>query len=146
MVIDNLNIYANSKVREGSLNLSSKEFITFVNDKIQGQIDGLKTEGAKKKKESVRNEIVKYLNSKNKELDSLFSLRSSIAKGKIILLRKLESVKSIGTFIQTPNGFKVTAPEGYVAIDKYTSNAVKFVDRLEFSKANFTVDKNWIKG
>mgnify|MGYP003111480670 FL=1 len=146
MVIDNLNIYANSKVREGSLNLSSEEFTTFVNDKIQGQIDGLKTEGAKKKKESVRNEIVKYLNSKNKELDSLFSLRSSIAKGKIILLRKLESVKSIGTFIQTPNGFKVTAPEGYVAIDKYTSNAVKFVDRLEFSKANFTVDKNWIKG
>ena len=146
MVIDNLNIYANSKVREGSLSLSSKEFINFVNDKIQGQIDGLKTEGAKKKKESVKNEIVKYLNSKNKQLDSLFSLRSSIAKGKIILLRKLESVKSIGTFIQTPNGFKVTAPEGYVAIDKYTSNAVKFVDRLEFSKANFTVDKNWIKG
>ena len=86
------------------------------------------------------------LDSKNKQLDSLFSLRSVIAKGKIILLRKLESVKSIGTFIQTPNGFKVTAPEGYVAIDKYTSNAVKFVDRLEFSKANFTVDKNWIKG
>jgi len=145
-IIDNLNIYANSKVRTGSLNLSTKEFITFVNDKIQGQIDSLKTEGAKKKKESARNEIVKYLNSKNTELDSLFSLRSSLTKGKILLLRKLESVKSIGTFIQTTDGFKVTKPEGYVAIDKHTNGAVKFVDRLEFSKANFTVDKNWIKG
>ena len=145
-IIDNLNIYANSKVKQGSLDLSTKEFITFMNDKIQKEIDTLKTEGAKKKKESIRNEMVKYLNTKNKQLDSLFSLRSSLAKGKILLLRKLESVKSIGTFIQTSDGFKVTKPEGYVAIDKYTNNAVKFVDRLEFSKANFTVDKNWIKG
>ena len=142
-VIDNVNIYANSKVRQGSTTLSTKEFITFMNDKIQGEIDGLKSEEAKKRRESARDEMVKYLNAKNKELDSVFSLHASLTDAKIILVRKLESVKSIGTFIQTGDGFKVTAPEGFVGIDKYTSNAVKLVDRLEFSKANFTVPKNW---
>ncbi len=142
-VIDNVNIYANSKVRQGSTTLSTQEFIKFMNDKIQGEIDGLKSEGAKKRRESARDEMVKYLNTKNKELDSVFSLHASLTNAKIILVRKLESVKSIGTFIQTGDGFKVTAPEGFVGIDKYTSNAVKLVDRLEFSKANFTVPKNW---
>ena len=142
-VIDNVNIYANSKVRQGSTSLSTKEFITFMNDKIQGEIDGLKSTEAKQRRESTRNEMVKYLNAKNKELDSVFSLHASLTDAKIILVRKLESVKSIGTFIQTGDGFKVTAPEGFVGIDKYTSNAVKLVDRLEFSKANFTVPKNW---
>ena len=142
-VIDNVNIYANSKVRQGSTTLSTKEFITFMNDKIQGEIDNLKSEEAKKRRESARDEMVNYLNTKNKELDSVFSLHASLTDAKIILVRKLESVKSIGTFIQTGDGFKVTAPEGFVGIDKYTSNAVKLVDRLEFSKANFTVPKNW---
>ena len=88
--------------------------------------------------------MVTYLKAKNKQLDAVFALHASLTSAKIILIRKLESVKSIGTFIQTANGFKVTAPEGFVAIDKLTKNAVKLVDRLEFSRANFTVDKNWI--
>ena len=39
--------------------------------------------------------------------------------------------------------FKVTAPEGYVAIDSEDGSAVKLVDRLTFSHANFTIAKNW---
>ena len=35
----------------------------------------------------------------------------------------------------------VTEPEGYVAIDQ-TGNAIKFVDRLEFSKANFAISSD----
>ena len=48
----------------------------------------------------------------------------------------------IGTFLKTPDGFKVTQPEGYVAIDS-AGGAVKLVDRLEFSHANFTIAKDW---
>ena len=142
-LIENINIYANSKVRQGSISLSTKEFITFMNDKIQKEIDGLKSEEAIKRRELTRKEMVNYLSTKNKDLDSVFSLHASLSEAKIILVRKLESVKSIGTFIQTGNGFRVTAPEGFVAIDKYTNDAVKFVDRLEFSKTNFTATKNW---
>ena len=49
-------------------------------------------------------------------------------------------------FLQTDDGFKVTAPEGYVAIDSSDGGAVKLVDRLGFSHANFTIAKNWVKG
>ena len=79
-------------------------------------------------------------------MDSVFSLHALLTKGKIILLRKMESVKSIGTFIQTSKGLDVTKPEGFVAIDKISNNAVKIVDRLEFSRANFSVAKDWVKG
>ena len=47
-------------------------------------------------------------------------------------------------FLRTKNGYRVTNPEGYVAIKK--GNAVKLVDRLEFSRANFTAAKDWVKG
>jgi hypothetical protein len=57
----------------------------------------------------------------------------------------LETIKSIGTFIRTDDGFKVTAPEGFVAVDRLKGSAVKLIDRLEFSQANFNAAKNWSK-
>ena len=54
---------------------------------------------------------------------------------------------SMSTFLRTKNGFKVTAPEGFVAIDHLSNDAVKIVDRMEFSKANFSPEfiKGWEK-
>ena len=145
-IISNLNIYVNSKVKQGTISLSTKEFMTWMNDKIQGEIDGLTSEAAIKKRESARKQMLGYLKTKNKDMDSVFSLHALLTEGKIILLRKMESVKSIGTFIQTSKGLDVTKPEGFVAIDKISNNAVKIVDRLEFSRANFSVAKDWVKG
>jgi hypothetical protein len=50
-------------------------------------------------------------------------------------------------FLRTVNGFKITDQEGFVAIDKLKGGAVKLVNRLEFSKANFSpeVIKGWQK-
>ena len=61
------------------------------------------------------------------------------------LVRKLQEVQSLRTFIKNDKGYRVSGDEGFVASDKVGS-AVKLVDRLEFSRANFTVDKNWVKG
>ena len=60
------------------------------------------------------------------------------------LLRRLNTIQSIGSFLRTKNGYRVTNPEGYVAIAK--GGAVKLVDRLEFSRANFNMAKDWVKG
>jgi hypothetical protein len=68
-----------------------------------------------------------------------------IVDAKLMVVRKLETIKSIGTFVKTENGFRVTAPEGFVAVDRIKGNAVKLVDRLEFSQANFNAQKNWDK-
>ena len=39
-----------------------------------------------------------------------------------------------------------TAPEGYVAINAKSGKAIKLVDRLGFSYANFTLAKDWVSG
>ena len=65
---------------------------------------------------------------------------------KLEILKKLNSIKQLtDTFIKTANGFKVTTPEGYVAIDRISGEAVKIVDRMEFSYNNFTAIKSWDK-
>jgi hypothetical protein len=63
---------------------------------------------------------------------------------KNILVTKLNQAQNIPTFIETPQGFKSTDPEGYVAVDK-KGNAVKLVNRMEFSAANFNAVKDWKK-
>ena len=56
----------------------------------------------------------------------------------------MQRVESIGTFIKTDNGYRVTAPEGFVAIG-HDGGAVKLVDRIEFSRQNFAAPKQWKK-
>ena len=65
-----------------------------------------------------------------------------IMTAKDMVVKKLETIEGIGTFLKTDNGYKVTALEGFVAIDS-KGGAVKLVDRLEFSHANFTIAKDW---
>jgi hypothetical protein len=69
-----------------------------------------------------------------------------IVDAKNMIVKTLQQIKQItGTFLKTDDGFRVTNPEGFVAVDKLKGNAVKLVDRLEFSQANFTAAKNWSK-
>ena len=53
-----------------------------------------------------------------------------------VLMHKLQQVEGIGTFQKTAEGYKVTTPEGFVAIG-HDGGAVKLVDRLQFSRINF---------
>jgi len=73
----------------------------------------------------------------------IFNTQKLLIAAKNILIKKLQTIESSEkTFVKTSNGFKVTNPEGFVAyhIDK---GALKLVDRLEFSKQNFTINKSW---
>jgi hypothetical protein len=63
-----------------------------------------------------------------------------------MIVKKLQQLKQVtGTFLRTDDGYKVTNPEGFVAVSKTTGGAVKLVDRLEFAHANFTAAKAWNK-
>ena len=68
-----------------------------------------------------------------------------MSRCKNILINKLSEIQSIGHFIRTGTGYRVSSPEGYVAVDR-KAGAIKLVDRLEFSRANFTIAKDWVKG
>lgn len=144
-IIDELKIYANSQVRQGSVRLSAKEFTNFVNDKMQKGVDSLKTERGRQQKQKIQREVVGYLKKNRANIDKVFQLHYDLINLKLMFVRKLEKVKSLGMFIRTDDGYRVTSPEGFVAIDKLKGNAYKLVDRLEFSRANFTVAKNWRK-
>ena len=67
----------------------------------------------------------------------------TLGNAKNTLLQKMSQIQSIGHFLRTSNGYRVTAPEGYVAVDS-VAGAVKLVDRLEFSRQNFTMPKDGV--
>ena len=142
-----LKTYNNSKVRKGEVikNPSSHAsgYIKWVEDTFQKNIDKLKTPAKKTELENKKKEVVRELKKHTKNLSSIIEFQNHIVEAKMGIIKKLNSVKQIGTFIRTSNGFKVTDGEGYVAIDRTTGGAVKLVDRMEFSYNNFTAIKAW---
>jgi hypothetical protein len=75
----------------------------------------------------------------------MFDLQKSMVLAKLNIINSLDKLKKIDTFVKTRNGYKVTGEEGYVAIDTLGGDAVKLVDRMEFSYNNFSPDiiKGW---
>ena len=81
-----------------------------------------------------------------RNLEQVIRFQNLLVDAKMQIVKKLNSVKGLtDTFVKTANGFKVTNPEGYVAIDRVSGGAVKLVDRMEFSFNNFTAIKAWDK-
>jgi len=144
--------FNNTYVRKGQTPGDSKKhaqaLIKYIQDKYQKEIDKRKTEKGKSAQVEKRDEILKFFSPKNLEsLEKMFDLQKMIVLAKLKLINKLNSLKKIDTFVQTKTGYKVTGEEGYVAIDKLGGDAVKLVDRMEFSYNNFSPDilKGWDK-
>lgn len=143
-----LKTYFNTYVREGRKVSNVPAFINNFKKYFEGvvmkEVDKAKmakTKAAKLKKlydgmELVDNNIAAF--------KKLVVLYNTINNAKLFFVKKLSSADATRTFLRTEHGFKVTAPEGFVAIKD--GAATKLVDRLEFSVANFTIDKNWVKG
>ena len=112
--------------------------------KLKKEINSVKTDKAKQKYEEILEAGMKILRPNRQGLYFAIATYITFQSAKAVLMRKLNNIQSIGSFLRTKDGFKVTNPEGYVAIKQ--SGAVKLVDRLEFSRANFNMAKNWVKG
>ncbi len=144
-----LKIFFNDYVRQGreisNVRKLQSDFRKYYISVLDNEMDKRKTDVAKNKYKMIQTDGVRFID--NNEQDIYFAIASyvTLQRVKNYLVNKMNQIKSIGTFLQTGNGFKVTNPEGYVAVDRM-GNAVKLVDRLEFSKANFNMSKNWIKG
>lgn len=138
--------YLNSQVRLGTLDLDTASLKTFIEGVFDDKIAKVKQDKTKELKEKEKQEVLAFVDKNESKLGSLFDLVDQMRGVKKDLLNKMNSINSIRTLIPTSDGFEVVNPEGYVAIDHTGKNAVKFVDRMEFSKANFTVAKDWVKG
>jgi len=143
-----LKTFFNTFIRQGTkIEGTSRlvnNFEVYFRGKIKKEIDSKKTQAAKQKYEEILEVGMKILRPNKEGLYFAIATYITLQSAKAVLLRKLNTIQSIGSFLRTNNGYKVTNPEGYVAIKG--SGAVKLVDRLEFSQANFNMAKNWVKG
>jgi len=144
-----LKIFFNTKIRDGQTIANVKtlqsDFRKYYASVLDDEMSSKKTANAKKKYEMIKNDGLRFIDSNENDIYFAIASYVTLQRVKNLLISKMNQIKSIGTFLQKGNGFEVTNPEGYVAVDRM-GNAVKLVDRLEFSTANFTLAKNWIKG
>jgi len=144
--------FINSKIRQGEQIKNPNRFVSelmdYIHDYYQKEIDKLKTEKSKAARIEKRKDVLSYFaNTPKSQIVALFELYNLVVESKLVLISKLDKTKRIGTFLKTADGFKVTEQEGFVAIDRMGKNAVKLVDRIGFSHANFSPEiiKGWQK-
>ena len=144
--------YNNTYVRKGQVigNTTSHAngLIKWIAARYKKEIDSKKSERGKANWQQKQDDIMKFFSVRNKAgLIKMFDLQKVIVLAKLKLINTLNKLAKVKTFVKTRNGYKVTGEEGYVAIDKIGGDAVKIVDRMEFSYNNFSPDilKGWDK-
>ena len=144
--------YNNTFVREGQLLPPSAShvngLIRWIDKKYKKEMDKRKSDKGKKTQQDKLDVIMKFFSTANKKsLINMFDLQKTIVLAKLKLINKLNSIGKTSTFVKTKKGYKVAGAEGFVAIDKLGNDAVKLVDRMEFSYNNFSSDvlKGWDK-
>jgi len=144
--------FNNSFVRQGQLIGDSEKhvnaLINWISTRYKKEIDKRKSEKGKSNQQKKLDEILSFFSNSNKtSLKYIFDLQKAIVMAKLRLINNLNKLGKLNTFVKTRTGYKVTGEEGYVAIDKIGGDAVKIVDRMEFSYNNFSPDilKGWDK-
>lgn len=144
--------FNNSYVRKGQVigdtNRHVNALIKWIGARYQKEIDKRKTEKGKAAQQKKLDDILSFFSTRNKtSLKYMFDLQKAIVLAKLRLINSLNKLSKVRTFVKTNNGYKVTGEEGYVAIDKIGGDAVKIVDRMEFSYNNFSnsILKGWDK-
>ena len=123
---------------------TARDFAQYFSNALDKEIDSKKMKTTKDKYLELKNKGLKFINDNQQAIYMTVASYMNLQAAKNFMIRKLQKVNTFGTFLRTPDGYRVTAPEGFVAIR--SGRALKLVDRLEFSRANFTADKNWDKG
>ena len=141
--------FNNTKVREGEKITNTRQhtrgLIAYVYDKLKKDVDRVKRPETKKLKQQTMDNKMKFFRSNSSQLVKIFDMQNLLVEAKELIIRKLEKSKGVmDTFVRTDKGYRVTQPEGFVAVD-HVGKAVKLVDRLEFAHQNFTAAKNWDK-
>ena len=140
--------FYNQKVRAGEHMTANhiNQLIKWVEDKYQKNINDAKLPATKAKRKAEMDMVLRWYRQNTVDLKKIFHLQNLLVDAKMLLIRKFNQCNDLGTFLHTADGgYKVTTPEGYVAAWSSGGDAVKLVDRMEFSRANFLAAKNWGK-
>ena len=131
--------FVNKEIRSG-VQISEptkflRNFIKYYEAEMLKGIEDPSSRMAKNRLEKIKTRE-QWIADNSNNLIGVLATYKRIIELKHMLLAKLAKVEGIGTFQKTENGYKVTAPEGFVAIG-HNGGAVKLVDRLTFSRTNF---------
>ena len=140
-----INIAANmnANIKQNSIQQDPEQFfnqfIADYNRRAEEKIAQLKTgrEGPAGQRRLNALQIgLDYLNTNKSNMMSFYALWLKLGAIKDVLYKKLSNIKAIDSFEEVDGELKVRDPEGFVAVD-HIGNAVKVVDRLDFSRKNF---------
>lgn len=137
--IPQLKAHANNQVRQGHFDEPTKfaqGFVTKYINYMEKEIAKVSTQKSIDAKTAKMIEGVKFIKEHLSSIVAVYDLYLKLIEAKVRIVKKLEQIRQIGTFVETGDGFEVTAEEGFVAVDRI-GNALKLVDRLEFSRLNF---------
>ena len=144
--------FNNTYVRRGEVVKNTRNHVggllRYIRNKYRKERDKRSTQAGKAAQNKKLNEILSFFSDENKKsLIQMFELQKMIVLAKLKLINRLDKLANVDTFLKTKKGYRTTGQEGYVAIDKLGGDAVKIVDRMEFSYANFSPDilKGWDK-
>jgi hypothetical protein len=145
-----LKAFNNTKVRQGRpINNARKhvsELIKYFREHYKKEAEKRSSDKGKQAQLDKAKKLMVYFDNHKNNLIKIYEIVMLLTSAKNMVVNKLNQAGSIPTFLRTTSGFKVTDQEGYVAIDK-VGGAIKLVDRMEFSRANFSPDviKGWQK-
>jgi len=144
--------YNNKYIRRGEKFKKPVEHVKgyvefFIEEYNKRFIDKVKTDKAKDSHAKQLDEHLSLLNKYKETIEKACILYNYFLEAKNLIVWKLDRGfrRFPATFVKIDSGYKIVNEEGYVAIDTESGNAVKLVDRLEFSYNNFNGIKNWTK-
>ena len=148
-MLSNINTYINTEIRGGEFlgdgAVSFQKFVEWFTSRVDKKISTLKSDAGIAKATKTKETLLSLIAEAKEDILNVFEFQKAVKQAKDIFIQKYNNIMqgvNMKHYLFEPNGdLVVTEPEGYVAIDA-TGNAVKFVDRLEFSRANFAIDKD----
>tara|TARA_B100000401_G_scaffold432975_1_gene371040 strand:- start:577 stop:1776 length:1200 start_codon:yes stop_codon:yes gene_type:complete len=118
-----------------------KSLGAFYHEKMNKEVSKMRSVQKQAERRKQLYDGLTYLEENEKEFHAMFALYRKIQENKQIVIDALDNLESFKTFVQTEQGYKVTAPEGYVL--HHNGDMIKLVNRIEFSFINFTLAKQW---
>lgn len=128
---DRMKEYINQTVRNGT-KPNTVDYKNYLNEWHGKQIDKVKTTAAKQRKTEEMNNMINHVDVNKPQFDSSFKIHHHLQKAKDALVKTMAG--SDFDYKHSING-KAAKPEGFVV--SINNRPTKFVDREEFSKANF---------
>ena len=138
--------FVNKKIRAGhvpSVERTYAEFLHHLGGEYAKNIEGLKTLEGQANKAFKFVDALFFVDDNERQFKMFLATWMNIVSAKMMLVDKMKRVQSLNLFVDMGTHYQATTPEGFVAITG--GKATKLIDRLEFSKLNFTIPKVWDK-